>query len=96
MTTTRNGHEYRPSGVPGIVIFGKSSFRNFTLYAEVGDRVLPLLWGDANQFPTVREAKAAAARVADVLPWGSADLAATVQADLDANRRKLVAALTQE
>jgi hypothetical protein len=94
MTTTRNGHEYRQSGVPGLVIFGKSSFRNFTLYAEVEDgQVLPVLTGP--QWPTVREAKAAAARIADLLPWGSADLVATVQADLDANRRKLVDALTQ-
>lgn len=96
MTTKRNGHEYRQSGVPGIAIFGRSSMRDFSLYAEVGDTVLPVVWGAVNEFPTVRDAKAAAQRIADLLPWGSPDVQRVVQADLDANRRKLVAALTKE
>jgi hypothetical protein len=95
MTTKRNGHEYRQSGVPGLVIFGKSSFRNFRLYAEVGDTVLPVISGPF-EWPTVREAKAAAGRIADLLPWGTPDVQRIAQDDLDNNRRKIVAALTQE
>lgn len=97
MTTTRNGHEYRQSGIRGLVIFGESRFRNFRLYAEVGEAVLPLLPTVSGvEFPTVREAKAAAARIADLLPWGTPDVQRVAQADLDNNRRALVAALTQE
>lgn len=95
MTTQRNGHEYRQSGVPGLVIFGRSSFRNFRLYAEVeGGNVLPVISGPF-EWPTVREAKAAAGRIADLLPWGTPDVQRVAQADLDANRRKLAAALAQ-
>lgn len=95
MTTTRNGHQYRESGVPGLVIFGESRFRNFSLYAESAPgRLVLVTTRDVNQWPTVRQARQAAQRIADLLPWTSPDLGAAAQADRAANELLVRTALS--
>jgi hypothetical protein len=99
MTTTvkaHNGHEYRESGVPGLRIFGTSNFRNFALYVErkPGEFVL-VTHRDVNEWATVREAKAAARRIADLLPWDSADLYDVAQSERAANELLVRTALSE-
>lgn len=97
MTTRHNGHEYRESGVPGLRIFGTSGMRNFALHAErkPGAWVL-VTHRDVNEWPTVRQAKAAAQRIAGLLPWDSADLYAIAQSERTASELLVRSALSQE
>ena len=92
---THNGHEYRPSGVPGIVIFGRSSRRDLTLCVEVKDRFVLITRRDVNEFPTVRAAKGAAQRIAGILPWDSPDLYDVAQADRATNELLVRTALAE-
>jgi hypothetical protein len=106
MTTTpavkvHNGHEYRESGVPGIVIFGTSALRNFALYVKIttergGERFVLVTQRDVNEWRTVREARAAAQRLAGLLPWDSADLYKVAQSERAANELLVRTALSEE
>jgi hypothetical protein len=103
MTTTtaavkvHNGHEYRESGVPGLVIFGQSSYRNFALYVRLPyDRFVLVTHRDVNEWPTVRQAREAAQRIAELLPWDNTDeIYLVAQEDRAANELLVRTALSE-
>jgi hypothetical protein len=85
----------RPSGVPGLVIWGNASFGYELMSQPEGvERAVTIPHSRRlNHFRLVRDAKAASARLADLLPWN--DEAALAAAIRDGDRTELQWAIAE-